>query len=197
MDSQIHTNKNQDQQNPSGYEPIWPKDLDLSLIPTSTTSQFITSFFQVSDNPDLTEEWLSFFHKEAKLVMGDKVAEGKEEIRTLRKGMWEKVKARKHTVQKVFPAFAHPQPRTSTGAGAMDDDVLEFMVYGTVDYTLRETETGEEKKEEKMDWAAHAKLIRRDDAAGQGAGDGEASKTGNTSMLVFNRYRVYLSPSVE
>lgn len=136
--------------------------------------------------------------------------------------MWEKVKTRKHTVYKVFPArFHHLQPRTSTGAGAGavdadagdDDDVLEFMVYGSVDYTLRDTETGEEEKGERMDWAAHTELIRRSTGTGvvghgtgqgtghgtgNGDGNGEASTTkGNTSMFLFNKYRVYLSPSVE
>ncbi|EGO57763.1 hypothetical protein NEUTE1DRAFT_62954, partial [Neurospora tetrasperma FGSC 2508] len=100
-------------------------------MPAASIFQFITRFFQVSDNPDLTEEWLSFFGEEAKVVMGEKVAEGKDELRVLRKGMWEKVKTRKHTVQK--------------GDGVLN---LEFMIYGTVLYTLRET-----GKEEKMDWA--------------------------------------------
>lgn len=118
--------------------------------------------------------------------------------------MWEEVKTRKHTVHKVFPArFDRPQSRTT---GAVDDDVsLEFMVYGSVGYTLRETETGEEekKKKERMDWAAHAEFVRKGDAAEQGAGDGvvdgQAPLTtmGNTSMFVFKKYRVYLSPSAE
>lgn len=142
-------------------------------------SKFITRFFQVSDNPDLTEEWLSFFGDKAKLVMGDKVAEGKEETRTLRKGMWEKVKARKHTVQKVFPAV-FPSSEVEDGLG--------FMLYGTVVYKL-----GETGEEDKMDWAASAELISRPRK------DGELSMTkkGNTSPYVFGRYRVYLSPGVE
>ena len=83
MDSQTqptHEAQNEDNQNPSssGYEPTWPKDQNLPPIYTRDLSQFITRFFQVSDNPDLTEEWLSFFHEKAMLVMGDKAAEGKE-----------------------------------------------------------------------------------------------------------------------
>lgn len=76
MDSQTQTHGDQDQQNPSGYEPTWPKDLGISPMPAASIFQFITRFFQVSDNPDLTEEWLSFFGEEAKVVMGEKVAEG-------------------------------------------------------------------------------------------------------------------------
>lgn len=78
MDSQTQSHGDQDQQNPSGYEPTWPKDLGISPMPAASIFQFITRFFQVSDNPDLTEEWLSFFGEEAKVVMGDKVAEGKD-----------------------------------------------------------------------------------------------------------------------
>lgn len=98
--------------------------------------------------------------------------------------MWEKVKARKHTVQKVFPAF-FPKPLT----GSVGGDGLEFMLYGTVVYQLRET--GEE---DKMGWAASAELIPRPTRK-----DGEVSSTekGNTSTYVFGRYRVYLSPGVE
>lgn len=68
----------QGQHNPSGYEPTWPKTLGPIHAARNNISKFITRFFEVSDNPDLTEEWLSFFGDEATLVMGDKVAEGKE-----------------------------------------------------------------------------------------------------------------------
>ncbi|KAK3504977.1 hypothetical protein B0T13DRAFT_22209 [Neurospora crassa] len=203
MDSQTQTHGDQDQQNPSGYEPTWPKDLGISPMPAASIFQFITRFFQVSDNPDLTEEWLSFFGEEAKVVMGEKVAEGKDELRVLRKGMWEKVKTRKHTVQKGFPGM-FPLTGQLGGGGVKGDGVLnlEFMIYGTVLYTLRET-----GKEEKMDWAAHGILVRREmqdgeeemkkEGSGRGSSDGKASARGNTSPFVFGRYRVYLSSGVE
>ncbi|KAK3388193.1 hypothetical protein B0T20DRAFT_107231 [Sordaria brevicollis] len=180
MDSQHH-------QNASGYNPTWPTNLDAAThAARANVSQFITHFFQVSDNPDLTEEWLSFFGDEAKLVMGDKVAEGKEEIRTLRKGMWEKVKARKHTVRKVFPAVF-----PSGTVGGNDDGVLEFMLYGTVVYQFGENGG----KEDKMDWAARAELIPQSSTRKDGEGSLEVE--GNTTKYVFGRYRVYLAAGVE
>lgn len=108
--------------------------------------------------------------------------------------MWEKVKTRKHTVQKGFPGMFPLE-----GDGVLN---LEFMMYGTVLYTLRET-----GKEVKMDWAAHGILVGREskdgeeemkkEGGGQGSSDGQASARGNTSPFVFGRYRVYLSSCVE
>lgn len=118
--------------------------------------------------------------------------------------MWEKVKTRKHTVQKGFPGMFPLTGQLGGGGGVKDDGVLnlEFMIYGTVLYTLRET-----GKEEKMDWAAHGILVRREledgkeemkkEGGGHGSSDGKASARGNTWPCVFGRYRVYLSSGVE
>ncbi|KAJ4414414.1 hypothetical protein N0V85_003169 [Neurospora sp. IMI 360204] len=191
-----------------------------SQFPTSALSNyiisdFITHFFQVSDNPDLTEEWVSFFGLDAKLVMGHKVAEGREEIHTLRKSMWERVEARKHTVEKVFSGGFSPPWQLGGGGGGESGGVgsaenLEFMAYGTVVYTSREA--GEE---ERMDWAAHGELVLRshgepmvlrgrvvegnweEEEEIDGDGGEASSERGNTSVFVFKSYRVYLSPSVE
>lgn len=68
----------------------------------------------------------------------------------LREGMWEKVKARKHSPYQVFPA--------SFGAVAAEgEEVVELMLYGDVVYRLKESANGEEAT---VDWAAHARLVR-------------------------------------
>lgn len=68
----------------------------------------------------------------------------------LREGMWEKVKARKHSPCQVFPA--------SFGAVAAEgEEVVELMLYGDVVYRLKESANGEEAT---VDWAAHARLVR-------------------------------------
>lgn len=113
--------------------------------------------------------------------------------------MWERVEARKHTVEKVFSGgFSLPWQLGGGGGGGSVEN-LEFMVYGTVVYTMKDT--GEE---ERMDWAAHAELVLKHprdwmDREWEVDGDGgeASSERGNTSVYVFKGYRVYLSPSVE
>jgi hypothetical protein len=78
--------------------------------------------------------------------------------------MWEKVQARRHTVDQVFPG-------TFGGGGGGDE--VELMLYGDVVYKLKESSEGEEAK---VDWAGRARLRR---AAGGGG-------------WKFAYYRVYL-----
>ena len=116
--------------------------------------------------------------------------------------MWETVKTRKHGIHKVFPGWFDAKSEsvdTSTDAPG----VLEFMICGTVVYTSKQ-KMGEDGKEEKMDWAARAELIRTgntsdddDDAGGDYGSASLSSENGNTTGFVFKKYRVYLSPSVE
>lgn len=64
--------------------------------------------------------------------------------------MWEKVEARKHTVDKVFPV----------SFGGREDEV-ELMMYGNVVYKLKGAAEG---AEDTVDWAGYARLVR---AAGE------------------------------
>jgi hypothetical protein len=63
------------------------------------------------------------------------------EILTLREGMWEKVSRRQHTATKVFP---------------FGPSSNEVMLYGTVDYGLKDG------REATVDWAARAHLVKQD-----------------------------------
>jgi hypothetical protein len=58
----------------SGYEPWYPNNIPLD----SSVKQFITRFFQVSDDPERNEEWVDFFAEDATLIMAKDVAKGKE-----------------------------------------------------------------------------------------------------------------------
>lgn len=78
--------------------------------------------------------------------------------------MWEKVQARQHTVDQVFPA-------TFNGQGGGGE--VELMLHGCVVYKLKGSSEGEEAK---VDWAGRARLTRA-------AGGGEWK---------FAYYRVYL-----
>jgi hypothetical protein len=58
----------------SGYEPWYPNNIPLD----SSVKQFITHFFEVSDDPSRNEEWVDFFADDATLIMAKDVAKGKE-----------------------------------------------------------------------------------------------------------------------
>ncbi|KAJ2899019.1 hypothetical protein MKZ38_003533 [Zalerion maritima] len=105
--------------------------------------ELISSFYAVSDTPGMNEEWRDFYAKDAYLWMANDRAHGHDEILKVRHKMWELVAERKHTVEKVFPASFNPGK-------------AEFMLQGTVNYTLR---TGEKAG---ADWAGHATLKKND-----------------------------------
>jgi hypothetical protein len=70
------------------------------------------------------------------MIMGLKRAQGSEEIRKIREGLWNgPVKTRKHSLEKIFPF----------GAGS-----LEVMVFGSVEYGLRNG------REVGVEWAGRA-----------------------------------------
>ncbi|KAK0630742.1 hypothetical protein B0T17DRAFT_229977 [Bombardia bombarda] len=157
--------------NKSGYEPAYPSkhSMDPSI------QEFVSEFFKISDSPAKTDDWVDCFRDGATLVMGNETAEGKQEIRKLRHGMWDKVEARKHSVAKVFPAAGgFNDDGVEVEGDDNDDDVAEFMMFGSVAYRLK---TGEEAS---VDWAAHAQLRRR------------KVEGGGCSPWVFAHYRVYL-----
>jgi hypothetical protein len=58
----------------SGYEPLYPANMAVD----SSVKRFITHFFEVSDDEDRNDEWLSFFQDDATVMMGNDVAKGKK-----------------------------------------------------------------------------------------------------------------------
>ncbi|KAI1500698.1 hypothetical protein F5X99DRAFT_385181 [Biscogniauxia marginata] len=110
----------------SDYRPAFPTDVPVS----DRVKNFISSFYAVSDDSSKNEEWVEYFAADAVLVMGDKTARGTEQIRRLREGMWEKVRARRHRPEKVFPA--------SFGSGSEEEH--EYMICGSADFAMKSGE---------------------------------------------------------
>ncbi|KAK2812987.1 hypothetical protein FQN50_001008 [Emmonsiellopsis sp. PD_5] len=64
---------------------------------TTSISDWFNAFYAVSDDGTAHEKYPDFFAPDAKLIMGDKVAVGRDEILTIRKNMWSAVSSRRHT----------------------------------------------------------------------------------------------------
>lgn len=92
------------------------------------------------------------------------------ELEALRLNMWTKVAQRRHTVLKVFPAGLLDAPDASSSDTGRRN-VLEFMLFGKVDYLLR---SGAQRST--VEWAGYGAVSRRTEA--------DAWK--------FTYYRVYL-----
>ncbi|KAI0435087.1 hypothetical protein F5Y09DRAFT_293642 [Xylaria sp. FL1042] len=124
------------------YTPIYPTD---GVAVDERVKRFISAFYAVSDDPGKNDEWVDYFAPDASLVMGDKMARGVEEIRVLRGGMWEKIKSRRHKLDKVFPAVFELPEHEHEGR-------FEYMLYGSADFELKSGEklTGQ--------WAGRAVL---------------------------------------
>jgi len=106
---------------------------------------FFEDFYKTSDTADAHERYADSFTKEATLILGNKRAVGREEILSIRKGLWEKVSERLHTPVKIFPF----------GGGSH-----EVMLYGTVAYVLKDG------KKAGVDWAARANMVKDDEGGG-------------------------------
>ncbi|KAI5926563.1 hypothetical protein F4810DRAFT_707652 [Camillea tinctor] len=128
------------------YRPIFPNDIPVS----DRVKDFIASFYAVSDDPSRNEEWVEHFAADAVLVMGDKTARGTEQIRQLREGMWEKVKSRRHKLDKMFPA--------SFGSERKGEE-HEYMICGSADFAMK---SGEDDVASAT-WAGRAVLTDVDD----------------------------------
>ncbi|RMZ80224.1 hypothetical protein DV738_g2775, partial [Chaetothyriales sp. CBS 135597] len=121
--------------------------VDARIVP------FFESFYAVSDDPSdaatraYVEDHLT---PSATLIMGAKRADGRDEILALRKGLWAAngpVVSRKHTVGQLYP-FGTP-------------DSLDVVLYGVVDYGLRNGKTGV-----RVEWAARA-VFEEEDKGGK------------------------------
>jgi hypothetical protein len=111
-------------------------------------AQFFSSFYRISDTPDAHSQYVDQFTPDATLIMASKRCEGSDAILALRKGMWEKVKSRKHTPTKIFPFGPNSH---------------EVMIFGTVDYVMKEGD-----RNVSVDWAARACLVQEGEVVRMG-----------------------------
>ncbi|KAI1340539.1 hypothetical protein F5Y15DRAFT_42662 [Xylariaceae sp. FL0016] len=116
------------------YRPLFPTNVEVS----DDVKDFIPRFYATSDDPSKNEEWVGYFTEDATLIMGDKTARGHDEIRSLRRGMWEKVASRKHKPERVFPAAFGESLSSSAGNGVGSEH--EYMLCGSLDFVMK---TGE------------------------------------------------------
>ncbi|KAJ8126934.1 hypothetical protein O1611_g6705 [Lasiodiplodia mahajangana] len=143
----------------------WPRSLCFSELEQGMTDyaatyptnfaadervkNFISAFYAISDNPSRNDEWVDCFAPDALLVMGDKRARGIDDIRELRESMWEKVKSRKHKLEKVYrSAFEQSKPESEWK--------FEYMLHGLVDLELKSAEKVAGQ------WAARAALTNHE-----------------------------------
>ncbi|KAH9898844.1 hypothetical protein F4778DRAFT_171372 [Xylariomycetidae sp. FL2044] len=132
----------------TNYQPVYPADVHID----DRVKALISEFYSISDDPSRNEEWVDCFAPDAVLVMGDRSARGTEEIRELRRGMWEKIRTRRHRPEKVFPA-AYEGEGGSEGTGRW-----EYMLHGTLDLVMRE----DAGKRQVVTWAGRA-VLEEDD----------------------------------
>ncbi|KAI5792826.1 hypothetical protein FPQ18DRAFT_408583 [Pyronema domesticum] len=92
-------------------------------MPHRDHATFIKQFFATSDTPTAHAEYVENFTQDATLKMGLRTAEGKEQIRTVREGMWAAVSSRHHVVTQTYPS------------SSSEEDAV--MMFGYVDYTLK------------------------------------------------------------
>lgn len=169
-----------------GYFPVYPQH---DSLPDPEIRTFITNFYQTSDKKESDELWVSFFHSDADVTIGNdhgkseqgiitwekiqKIQKGTEShqtnietagIRELRARMWNVVADRKHVVYKVFPH----RFQESSDEGSTEH---ELMLFGDVHVMT--------KDDQKMTipWAAHAVLRKGSQP---------------TDEWKFQKYRVYL-----
>ncbi|KAI0391499.1 hypothetical protein F5Y17DRAFT_403865 [Xylariaceae sp. FL0594] len=142
--------------------------------------RFIEDFYAVSDDASRDGEWVACFAEDATLWMCAKGAKGLDEIRELRKGMWETVKRRKHKVDKIFfpAAFSRPANNArddmTSGCEEEEDEEeerVEYMLNGSVDLEMGESEGGGGGGKRTVRWAARA-VVRFITDAGDSAGAG-------------------------
>lgn len=141
-----------------------------SAYPTAATvsegiKAFFENFYRISDTPTAHSEYVRQFAQDATFKLASKTAKGHDgispsfipkpnalvfccshmiiwvtfeaEILATREGMWAAVESRLHSPLKIFPFGG--------------DD--EFMLYGTVAYTLKDGRKAE------VEWAGRAELV--------------------------------------
>ncbi|RMZ78729.1 hypothetical protein DV737_g3785, partial [Chaetothyriales sp. CBS 132003] len=128
---------------------------------------FFQSFYATSDDGSDAAHtaYVEYLTPSATLIMGTRRADGHAQILALRKGLWAAdgpVVSRKHTVGQLYP---------------FGPDSLDVVLYGVVDYALRNGKTGV-----RVDWAARAVF--------------EEGGDGDEKVLRMKFYQVYLDSGV-
>ncbi|CEJ91498.1 hypothetical protein VHEMI07205 [[Torrubiella] hemipterigena] len=144
-----------------GYFPVYPQHDNL---PDPEIRTFITNFYQTSDKKESDELWVSFFHSDADVTIGNDHGKSEQGIRELRARMWNVVADRKHIVYKVFPH----RFQESSDEGSTEH---ELMLFGDVHVVTKD------EQKLTLPWAAHAVLRKGSQP---------------TDEWKFQKYRVYL-----
>jgi len=112
-------------------------------FPSSLSAQrvdFIAAFYAVSDDSssEAVEKYLTFLTEDCDFIMGLASMKGHGAVREMRKTMWGGVATRRHVPEQVF----------------IGKDENDLMLYGTVDYGLRNG-----SKVDKVGWAARMVFV--------------------------------------
>ncbi|KAI0122257.1 hypothetical protein F4814DRAFT_408093 [Daldinia grandis] len=126
------------------YTPLFPIDHPVD----EKVKNFISHFYAISDDRSRDEDWVKSFLPDATVIIGDKMAVGTEDIRQMRKGMWEGVQTRKHKPLTVYPATFYPEAAYGEG----ENPAAQYMIEGTL------LSTGEKLETLEITWAARAIL---------------------------------------
>ncbi|KAI1642590.1 hypothetical protein F4815DRAFT_461574 [Daldinia loculata] len=126
------------------YTPLFPIDHPVD----GKVKNFISQFYAISDDRSRDEDWVKSFLPDATVIIGDKMAVGTENIRQMRKGMWEGVQTRKHKPLTVYPATFYPETAYNEG----EKPVIQYMIEGTL------VSIGEKLETREITWAARAIL---------------------------------------
>lgn len=131
--------------------------------------EYFSKFYEISDSPANHEKYADMFTADGTIIMASNRVQGREgkvffsfsfffdssssffffflsnhhtEIIKLRHGMWEKVAKRSHVPKQLF------------GLGKGSEQ--EVMLYGTVDYTLKDG------RGTTVDWSARAHFVKKE-----------------------------------
>jgi hypothetical protein len=121
----------------SNYIAAVPQNVKLD----PKVANLFANFYTTSDNPSekLHADYANSFTSDATLIMGLREVQGYDAILELRKSLWAgPVKTRLHTLHKIFP---------------FGDDANEIMLYGHVDYELKNG------KDVSVNWAGRAQVV--------------------------------------
>jgi len=141
-------------------------DVPASNLVKPEIRDYYEHFYAVSDTPDAHQKYAELYTKNAKLIMASNEANGRDgtqrcgnsphvvedsrvlratdgltEIVKMRHGMWEKVAKRSHKPTKLF---------------SFGGDSDEVMLYGTVDYELKDG------RRANVDWSARSHFTHED-----------------------------------
>ncbi|KAL9536014.1 hypothetical protein SMMN14_01677 [Sphaerulina musiva] len=104
--------------------------------------EYFSKFYEISDSPANHEKYADMFTADGTIIMASNRVQGREAIIKLRHGMWEKVAKRSHVPKQLF------------GLGKGSEE--EVMLYGTVDYTLKDG------RGTTVDWSARAHFVKKE-----------------------------------